>query len=177
MINLLPTQYKRELKKEEKFKLVLILGTLFLIFLISLILILFSIKIYIQGQAETLKFLAREEEEKLQRAEIRELRQKITAAQKTILQLRNFYQNRSDPVRIVESIFQILPEQIHLTSFSFNKDTGMVLLSGFSPGREILFQLRTNLEDQEEFGEINFPPQNWIKSKDIDFQVTFKVNR
>lgn len=177
MINLLPPQYKQELKQEENFRLVLILGAIFSIFLISLILILFSIKIYTQGQVDALKFLAGIEEEKLKAGEVRELREKIIAASQTISELQSFYKNRSDATATLEKIFQIMPEQVYLTTLSLNQDTRVVLLSGFSPSREVLFTLRNKLREQEWLSEINFPPQNWIKQTDIDFEMTFKVSR
>lgn len=176
MINLLPPRYKQEVRQEENYRLVLILGTTFLIFLISLVLILFSIKTYIQGQAESLKFLAGIEEEKLQIAQNRELQEKIIESGQKISKLESFYKNNIYSIEALEKIFQILPEKIYLTSLSFNKGTGVVSFSGFSPSREILFELRNDLQKQEWISEINFPPQNWIKPTNIDFQVIFKVN-
>ncbi len=176
MINLLPPQYKQALKKEENFRLVLIFGLVVLTFFISLALILFSVRIYVQAQAESVKFLVEAERVRLQSAQTAELREKITRGSQNISKLSSFYKNRSDSTEILETIFQIVPEQISLTSMSWRKETGVVAISGFSPSREVLFGLRNNLQAESKFSEINFPPQNFVKAQNIDFQATFKVS-
>ncbi len=123
-----------------------------------------------------MKFLAGMEEEKSQLAETRELSEKITEASQTILKLQSFYNNRIDSTEILEKVFLTLPKGVYLTSVSWQREALLVALSGFSPSRELLFELRNNLQEQRHFGEINFPPQNWIKPTNIDFQATFKVN-
>ena len=175
MINLLPPSYKEEITKEENQRLVLILGTLFLIFLISLILILFSVKIYIQGQVELLESLVSLEEKKIQTAGTQDLREKITLTNQEISKLESFYKNQINLTEILEKIFQTMPAKIYLTGFSWQKKTYQVALSGFSPSREILFDFKNNLEGKKEFSEIYFPSANWIKPTDIDFQVSFKI--
>ena len=65
MINLLPSQEKEEIKQEENFKLILILGIIFLFFLISFSLILTSINIYISGEAKVQKILYQQREKEV----------------------------------------------------------------------------------------------------------------
>ncbi|MBI1984835.1 MAG: hypothetical protein HYS60_01845, partial [Candidatus Wildermuthbacteria bacterium] len=50
MINLLPPQYKKELALEETFRLCVILGVSIFVFLLSLALMLFALRVYFQGQ-------------------------------------------------------------------------------------------------------------------------------
>ena len=175
MINLLPPSYQREISQEENRKLILILGMLFLIFLISVVLILFSVKFYIQGQLESVKVLVDLEEKTLQTSEIQSLRDGINLANKNLSKLNSFYKKQVDSIGVLEKIFKTLPPEIHLTAFSWQKNTGQVTISGFSPNRETLFNFQKKLEENKEFTEIKFPPQNWIKSADIDFYVTFKL--
>lgn len=175
MINLLPPQYKEELRQERNFRMILILTVTFLFFLISLILILFSVKFYIQSQADALEILISAEEKTIKKADATELNSKITEANKKIKNLLLFYEKQPNLVSLIEKIFQALPQGVNLTSLSWQKESGQVVLSGFSPSREILFELKSNLEATEEFTEVFFPPQNWIKPNNIDFQATFKV--
>lgn len=175
MINLLPAHYKQELEQEENFRLVLILGTVFMIFLASLILILLSVKVYIKGSTDSLALAASAEKEKLQTIEFQETRQRIVQGNKKILEMKSFYEKQSNPAAIFEKISQTLPSGVFLTSLSWQKGAGVVIISGFAPSREVLFALRSNLESQEQFSQVYFPPQNWIKAKDIDFQATFEL--
>ncbi len=177
MINLLPSSYKKELLQEENWRLTLILGILFLIFLVSLILLLISIKIYIQGQVESLKVLADLEEKSLKTSGIPDFREKIDMANKKILGLESFYKAQDSTVEVLENIFQTIPAKIYLTSFFWQKSASQVSLSGFSPSREALFELKKNLEEEKEFTDISFPLSNWQKPTDIDFTVTFKMVR
>lgn len=175
MINLLSPKYKMEIRQEENRKLVLILSSLFLIFLIALFLILFSVKIYIQGQLESLKVLVKLEEKTLQIPETQELKGKISISNQNISKLNSFYKTRFCLIELFEKIYQTLPSGIYLTAFSWQKGTSQIGLSGFVPTRDILFEFKKNLEKQEEFGEINFPPQNWIEPTNINFIVTFQL--
>ena len=173
MINLLPPQYKAELKEEENWKLTLILNLLFLIFLVCLALILFSIKISIAGQLEAQKILLLQEEKNFEESQIQSLEEKITASNQAISKLNSFYQSQISLTEILEKIFETLPSSIYLTTLDFNLD--QFSLFGYSPTREILLEFKKNLEKEELFEEIYFPPSNWVKPADIDFSVNFKI--
>lgn len=186
MINLLPPQQKEELLEEGKYNLVLILGILFLIFLISLILILFSIKIFISGEVEVQRILLSAEEKRFKESQIQNLEEKINTSNQTLSKLNLFYQNQLNLTEILEKISAALPLEAYLTTFSLNpistpaggetqKYLAQVSLGGFSPTREILLGLKEALEKEELFGEIYFPPSNWVKPTDIDFSVTLRI--
>jgi len=177
MINLLSPVEKETLIKEEKYKLVLILEILFLIFLICFILILFSIKISLSGQVAAQKILLSEKEEGFKKSQIQDLGEKIDSFNKTLSKLDTYYLNQSSVVEILEKISQDLPLSAYLTNFNFNSGTNQISLSGFSPSREILLEFKKNLEKEENFQEIYFPPSNWVKPTDIDFLINFKIKK
>jgi len=175
MINLLPPRYQQELRQEENQRLILILGTLFLIFLISVTLILFSVKLYIQGQLESVNILLDLEEKTLQTSGIQDLRERIDSVNQNLSKLNAFYEKQISSISMLEKVFKTLPPEIYLTAFSWQKNTSQVAISGLSPNREILFLFQKNLEESKEFSGIELPTQNWIKPVDIDFRVTFKI--
>lgn len=175
MINLLPIQQKEELILEEKFKLVLILGIIILVSIISLVLILFSIKISILGALEIQKIYLEQKEKELKIAKIQELEEKIKDLNFTLSNLNSFYQSQIDLTEILEKISKILPENTYLTSLNFNSSLSQFSLSGFSPDRETLLQFKGNLEREEKFEQIYFPPTVWVTPTDINFSVTFKL--
>jgi Tfp pilus assembly protein PilN len=177
MINLLPPQQKEELLEEERYNLVLILGILFLIFLICLILILFSIKISISGQLEAQKILLSQEEERFKGTQTQNLEEKIISSNQILSKLSSFYSRQISLTEVLEKISQSLPSGAYLTNFNFNSENNQVSLSGFSPSREILLEFKKNLEKEENFQEIYFPPSNWVKPTDIDFVVNFKIKK
>ena len=126
MINLIPPQQKKELLREESFRAVLILGTVILFFLVSLVLILFSIKIYIQGVTRSLETMAESERKLLHLDELQELRQVVEARNREILDLKSFYEKQTYSLPVVNKIYGALPLGIRLTSLSWEKETGQV---------------------------------------------------
>jgi len=177
MINLLPPLYQQELRQEENRRLILILGMLFLIFLISVTLILFSVKLFIQGKLESVNVLLNLEEKTLQTSEIQSLRERINSINQNLSKLNAFYEKQISSISVLEKVFKTLPPGIYLSAFSWQKNTSQVAISGFSPNREVLFLFQNNLEESKEFSGIELPTQNWIKPVDIDFRVTFKISR
>ena len=173
--NLLPPQTKDELYEEEIKKMIIIFGILILIFLFSFTLILFAINDHISKQIDLKRTVINLEEKNSEAPEIQNLREKIISINRTLSQLDSFYQAQVRLTEIFNKISDILPSQMYLTNFSYQKESAQVSLSGFSPNREILFEFKKTLEN--EFPEANFPPQNWIKATDIDFQVNFKITK
>jgi len=179
MLNLLPQKEKEELIQEESFKLILILGILILIFLICLSLILFSIGISIGGQLAIEKALLSQKETEI--SHLRDLEKEIKNLNLTFSKLDSFYQKNPNFVKILEITSKTLPPGTYLTSFNFNlpakdkKYLGEVILNGYSPTREILLEFKKNLEQEELFQEVYFPPANWVEPTDINFTVNFKI--
>jgi len=175
MINLLPPEQKQELREEQGLKLVLILGIVILAFLISLTLILFSIKTSLSADLESQKIYFEQREKELESPKIQELEGKIKNYNLTLSQLKSFYQGQLDLTSILEKISKTLPERTYLTTLNFDSQISQISLSGFSPNREELLQFKKNLEKTEGLKEIYFPPANWLKPTDIDFSVNFKL--
>jgi len=90
--------------------------------------------------------------------------------------LETFYQGQLDLTSILGKISQTLPQEIYLTALNFNPQTSQFSLTGFSPNREILLQLKENLEKTEGFKEVYFSPACWISATDINFAVNFKIS-
>jgi len=182
MINLLPPQGKEEVLQEKKYKLVLILGILVITFFLSLSLILFSIKIFISGEIAAQGILFEQKEKEFQNPQIQTLQENLIAFNLTLSKLNSFYQSQFNLTKLLEKISQILPREIRLINLSLvpeskeKKEWQMICnLSGFSPTREILLEFKKNLENEQLFGEINFPPESWVKAEDINFTVSFKI--
>ncbi len=175
MINLLPPEQKEELREEENLKLVLILGIVILAFLISLSLLLFSIKTSLLADLESQKIYLEQKEKELKSPLIQELEMKIKDYNLILSKLETFYQGQTDLTSILEKISKTLPEGTHLTTLNFNPQIFQISLTGFSSNREILLQFKENLEKTEGLKEIYFPPANWVQATDINFSVNFKI--
>ena len=182
MINLLPPQTKTELILEEKWKLVMLLGLLFLIFLVCLSLILISINIYISGEVASQKILLEQREKEFRTPQTQTLQKNLTVFNQTLSQLNSFYQSQFNISDVLEKISGLLPSGTYLTNLSCvaqasSKDGWKTNcnLSGFCPDRETLLDFKANLGNEKSFGEVSFPPASWVKPININFSVTFKA--
>lgn len=182
MINLLPPTYKKELLREEYYKIINILGIFIFISLICFSMILFSIKIYTSVQLETTKNLVEDYQKKMQLSEIEKIEQDAKLLNKQINNLDLFYKKQVSVVEILEKISQTFPNGIYLTDFSLNsaKEENcrfLVSLSGFSPNITALYEFKNNLDSKENFLKENsyFPQSNWTKTENIDFNVNLKL--
>ncbi len=129
MINLLPPEQKQELLQEEKLRLTLILGTLFLCFLICLSLILFLIKNYTLWDVEAEKILVQEKEKALSFNQ--ELEKEMKESNIFLSNLASFYEEHIEVAGLLEAIEQTLPSGVYLTSFDFALPS-RILIKGFA---------------------------------------------
>ena len=142
MINILPQQEKEILRTEEQKKIILILEILWLIFLLCLILILVSMSIYISGQAEAARIVLEQEQGGFEASEIKEPSEQIKLANETFSNLNSFYQNQVKIIDILEEVSKTLPPGTYLNSFSYQKSTYKIVISGFSESRDFLFKFK-----------------------------------
>lgn len=181
MINLLPPENKKELLKEEQYKIVLILGIFVLLFLISFSLILFSIKIYVSSQLEAERVLLEQSQKEMKFSQIQELEGKVKSINQNLFKLDTFYQDQVALIKLFGEISEIFPSGVYLNTISVKsleeKDNKfLVSLSGFSPSRELLIELENNIETKKSFFKNPVLPQSvWTKPTDIDFSLNFEI--
>ena len=181
MINLLPPAEKELILSDFRKRLTIILWSLVLFFIFCLILVLLSIKFYIQGQAESQKVIFEQAEDLFKQSGAQQLQGEINLVNNKLEWLDNFYGERIYIIDILEKISNIMPEGLSLTNFSsFNqkKDGENILkvsISGFALSRELLFNFKENLEKDNIFENVDFPSANWVKPNNIDFTVSFNI--
>ncbi len=171
MINLLPPQYKKELKLQESFRLLVVLGVSFLIFLICFILMLLVVRIYVKGQIQSEKFLLELPKKDLEASKVRS--QELKQANANFSTLLNFYKKRLSPAPIFEHISRDLPLDVSLGSFTVSASG--IVLEGFAPTRELLLAFRGNLQGDSFFQNIDFPLTNLVNSRNINFSIRMNI--
>ena len=193
MINLLPPEEKEKLFSEKKKRMVIILWFLVLFFIICLILVLLSIRIYLRAQVKFQEAFLSEIKQESGRAEIKEFQERVNLINSELTKLNSFYQKKIYFSEIIERISKTLPQKTYLNNlsvvFSPAKKTKeeeekkekieeakiKVSLSGFASTREFLFEFKRELEKEQDFKKVSFPPANWVKANDIDFFITFEI--
>ncbi|MFH1582205.1 MAG: PilN domain-containing protein [bacterium] len=180
MINLLPPEAKKDLKEEENWKLYITLSFLILVFFISFSLILFSVKNFIGGESESQKILLEQRENEFKSPQRHNLQINLMNFNNSFIQIDKFYKEQFSSAELLAKISSIVPAGIRFTNLSISKSEGKAeeincSISGFSPDRDTLLSFKENLEKEENFGEINLPPSNWVKPVDINFTINFKI--
>jgi len=176
MINLLPPGQKKELEQEGILKLVLTFGIIVLAFLVSLTLILVSIKFSLLADLRAQEIYIEQKQKELEKPETQELKAKIKEYNSILFKLEAFYRRQPNLTSIFEEIsFLAYSKGIYLTTFKFDSQASQVSLTGFSPTCEILLQFKENLEKTEGLKEIVFPDDTWLQDTNINFLVSFKI--
>jgi hypothetical protein len=190
MINLLPPQEKKAIILDQTKNLAIILCVIFLAYFISLALILlivnFSILITMQQQQDILT----NSKKIYQDSDFIFYENVVEQNNQNLTKIDSFYKNNayvSDALKEISgidkssglSLTSILVNQGKLGDIKANQkpDNSKVLtvtLLGISDNRETLSQFKQNLEKDPKITNMVFPPDNWLKSTDINFSLTFE---
>ncbi len=181
MINLLPPNEEKELCREKRKKLIIILGSILLVSLLCLILILLSIKSYIWGEVELQKIILEQTRKEYEASDFPVLEETLRKYNKILLELGSFYDKQIYLTEILGKISNIQrPDGLYLTNLSLNReedDKITAAISGFSETRDNLSLFKENLEKEKDFINPYFSPSSWIKPTDVDFYLTFEITK
>lgn len=175
MINLLPPQEKETLLWEERQRMGVLLGIVLFVFLLSFSLTLFAGEFYIKGEAQAANLALEAEKINFEASGFGEVQAKAEQYQKILVSLAGFTKQETNITMLAEVLSRALPPSTYLTFLSWGKDGGRAQISGFAPARADLFAFKENLESEPFFESADFPPGNWIKSGDINFQATLRI--
>lgn len=177
MINLLPKIQKEELEREERLKIISILGIVFLSSFLSFFLILFSIKVNFNWKLEIQRMIFEQRKKELKVSQIEDLEKEIKKYNLLFSKLNSFYQERINFAEILEKFSAILPEGIYLKRFDLNPVAGKEIelsITGFSPDRMSLIRLKENLENEKEFFDVEIPHLSLIFPENFSLKAKFK---
>jgi Tfp pilus assembly protein PilN len=177
MINLLPPEEKTKIIARKKLTLVLIFEAAISLFLISLLLISFSIRIYLAGEIETQKITVLGEEKGVSSSTISEFQQKIKDLNEDLEKTAVFYETRISVPGTLARVSELLPPGSYLTNISFLQGVSGVemTISGFAQDREGLLTFKKGLESEKSLTKVNFPQSNWVSPTNIDFSFTAEI--
>lgn len=181
MINLLPTQQKKELFEQWRLRLTFILGIILLAFFTSLFLLLFLAKTFIGVDLQTEKIKIEEYEKTITLNQ--NLETEIIESNKFLSKINSFYKKTSDFSSVLEKINNNLAPGTYLTLFNMSsfeqgkEEKIKISISGYCDNRNKLLELKNDLEREDSFLGVLFSPQSWVTPTEIDFSVTFELNQ
>jgi hypothetical protein len=86
--------------------------------------------------------------------------------------LNNFYKNQASAAKMIEGIIAAIPEGCYLKNLATLD--GKISVSGFCPDRAGLINFKDNMEKRAEFKNVDFPPNNWVTQKNIEFSINLE---
>lgn len=178
MINLLPSQQKKEIKEIKIRNLIFIWEFFLICFLIFISFSILIVRIFVWSEIDIAKIDLAEREKEIALFEYFE--KKAESFNSLVSEIYSFYQTQRKFTTILEEISQTIPQGIVLYNLKFSipgkkQDPLSVFLSGFAPNRELLLSFKENLENRQNFFEIYFPLEGWISQENINFTVQFKI--
>ena len=180
MINLLPPGEKEELISENNKKLAMVLGNVIVISLVCLVLVLFSLKFYILGEVNYQKTILDNSEKKYQTPDFLLFKQIIQRYNSILIKVDKFYEKETYFNDALKTILMVqMPNGLSLTSITMDRtkegDKIRVNVSGISDSRDNLSIFKNNIEGDKKIENVYFPPEDWIKPRNINFYLTFEI--
>jgi len=173
MLNLIPPYWQKKLEEEEFFKTVMILGTVAAAASLSFVLMLMLVKVYFSIELKDVQVIAEEKSKEMEISRIKTAEGEMSSSNKFVLMVKDFYGSQVLATEMVARVSQTLPEGVTLSRLSLaNNNT--VNLSGFSPDRNSLILLKSNLEKEPSFKDVVFPPENWLVAQNIIFDINLQ---
>lgn len=77
---------------------------------------------------------------------------------------------------LLSTLLNSIPEDIKLRSALLNKKDDSLFISGVAGTRDSLISLRKYFENSNNFNLISFPVQNLVEKRNINFEVSLKIN-
>ena len=182
MINLLPPEEKEKLLVQKNKQLIIVLGNAVLISLVCLVLVLLSLKFYVLGYITYQRLVLDTNDKEYQTPELLSFKDLVQKYNGALIKVNHFYQKEtsvSDALKVISNIQK--PSTVSLTDIAIGRAQDdehiiKVTISGISETRDGLLALKSNLGNNKEIKNIYFPPENWVKSKDVTFYFTFETN-
>ena len=179
MINLLPLQEKKELLAQKNQKLAAVLAYMGLAALACFALILLSLYFYVLTEVAYHREILRSAKNTYQTNDFLSYKNIISQSNQALLKLDNFYKKEvrfSGALKTVSDIPK--PADLRVTDITMEPGTKNAIkmgIGGVADSRESLLAFKDSIQQQKSVTNVYFPPDNWIKPKDINFYLTLEV--
>lgn len=186
MINLLPPNEKAELLAQRNKRLIIVLGNIILVFLICFILILFSLKFHILSEIRHQKYDLDNAEKNYQMPLTISTKDAIKQYNASLIKLEDFYKKETYISQVLKDVLDIPRSSgLYFSEVTILKDDKnktnqssgniKIFLSGTSATRDNLLVFKNNIEESKKIKNLYFPPESWVKDKNIHFNITFET--
>lgn len=171
MINLLPKKQKDELEQEQMFRVIMILGIVMVAGLICLALMLLVVKFLFEEKLDVKKISVEDKKKMIQIMKVEDEEKSISYYNANFTKLVAIYKNQINVSSMFQDLISSLPNGIYLKNLSLTGNKAAV--SGYCPDRASLVAFKENLEKNPGFQKLDFPANDWVEQKNINFSLNF----
>ena len=171
MINLLPQKQKDELEREQMFRVVMILGIVMTASLICLALMFYVVKFFFEAKYDVKTISVEDKKKMIQIMKVEDDEKNISYYNANFSKLEVIYKNQTNASLMIKELIDSLPQGIYLKNLSLTGNKAAV--SGYCPDRDSLVLFKRNLEGKTNFQKLDFPANDWVEQKDINFSLNF----
>ena len=173
-MNLLPIKQKKRIRLLICYQNIISSG-LFLI-LLSLVLTLFlgGFLVFLNFKYQDIeKKIIIEQSRIMQTGAVRGMEKKVKEINKELEELKEIQNKEVNVYLILDNISRNLLKEVEVYNMEIDRETGKVIVSGYSSDRDKLLAIKEILETSSEYKNIDFPLSNLTEPKDIDFWFSF----
>lgn len=173
MISLLPPFRKQDLKREFMWRRLAIFFWMLFFVLIIFSGLLTTTWLYTNIQHQAIAHLVQIEESSNQGQKIKGIEQEIKETNIKLKYLDQLKLNQEPAFKIVSDLSGFPSRNITFYALSLNRASQKGLIEGFAKNRDDLLNLKQNMEQSNNFSQIDLPLSSLLKDKDLNFSLSF----
>lgn len=167
-LNLLPSQFKTEIKLKQLFWVVVRAGNILLFTAIII-----SASFYISYKILDNFFEVVNNTNFLMQTQI-ENPIEVSRVNRRIKSAKEIQSRSSNWIGVFDAISHNLPRNIYIESLEIQKQKNRISMQGMALTRQSLVYLKENLENSSKLTDMEFPLENILKKRNIHFDINFK---
>jgi hypothetical protein len=176
-INLLPKSRQEEIFYQS------VLRGLYIIIAISIasfalvLLAQFGIKFYLSIEYKDTEYQIGQIKSQVDKKENSQIKDQITKINGRIADYKNLADSAPKWSKVLKAFSVLPPQGVKINAMSVDFKNKSIMLNGFAPTRELVIAMYESVKkDGSHFNNIDYPLENVIKPKDINFHFTFYIN-
>ena len=173
--NLLAKEDQKDIRLEKATAAVLNFFIWVVMSLIILAVFIIAGRIYLTSELSTTETKIDLQKQVVSQDENQQLKKTLDEFNTHLLNLVNLDEHQGQWSEVLISFARLIPKDVSIDSFTAERETGRIRISGFASSRESVLQLRQNLLAAADFTDVNFPLSNLVKPTNLSFNYTFFV--
>lgn len=175
-INLLPKLKQQELSYERVFYSVARAAMAAVVILLLGVVVQIGVYIYLNGKVKSVAAEIEQLTRQANKTESVSVKQQIKAANAQITDFTTLSQKTPQWASVISAFIKDIPSGIKITQFEARAEKQEIIISGYSPTRDLVIDLYNNINtDKEHFKNINYPLANITQPTNVRFSFTFNV--